>query len=68
MSREGRPTRPGQLAADALRWAAGDDPYPPESIAALSTHDQAELARAAHGITRAVRDAVARAASNGQGD
>lgn len=55
MSREERPGRASQLAVDALQWAASDSPRPPDSIAHLSTTDQAAIARAAQRVVAAVQ-------------
>lgn len=58
-------SRAGQLAVDALDWAASGRPYPPASIRELSTADQAVLAREAHKVVAACDAAAARAAARG---
>lgn len=48
-------SKAGQLAADALEWAASGKARPPASIAKLSTSDQAKLAQAAAEVARAAK-------------
>ncbi len=60
-TRPSRPSRAAQIAVDAIEWQASGDPYPPASIAHLSTSDQAALAREAHRVVEAARELGERA-------
>lgn len=52
----------GRTAADAIRWAAKGG-RAPESIAGLSTRDQARLAQAGAEVVKAAEGAAKRATS-----